>query len=280
MSASDEMEETAAALDLLELIDPAVPRAGIELPADRGVDGLIATLCPSGDRSTLAAIAALLARLGVGPTSLSAESLRQLAERLRWVASVRDQIRMRTPPASSSLVVTASGSSLLRDLRREMALVPLFQLVEDVVRSASETCWLGAPYWNADAIDRLRPALSGFARRGGHVSFVGQGLITGPQELDPLPLLRQAASDFRGDGGTADVWGFSARATTNEPVLIHAKFALADQRLGYLGSANMTRQGFDAHFEIGARLGFAEVRDLLALLERLIELELLIPSTR
>lgn len=280
MSASDETEETAAALDLLELIDPAVPRTAIDLPSGRGVDVLISTLCPNGDRSTRVAIAALLVRLGVSPTTLTAESVRQLAERLRWVASVRDQLRMRTPPPSSSLVVTASGSSLLRDLRREMALVPLFQLVEDVVRSASQSCWLGAPYWNAEAIERLRPALSGFARRGGHVSFVGQGLVTGPQELDPLPLLRHAASDVRGEGGTADVWGFSARATTNEPVLIHAKFALADQRLGYLGSANMTRQGFDAHFEIGAKLGSAEVGDLLALLERLIELELLIPSAR
>jgi len=159
-----------------------------------------------------------------------------------------------------------------------MALVPLFQLVEDVVRSASETCWLGAPYWNAAAIERLRPALLGFAQRGGHISFVCQGLLTGPEELDPLPLLRRAASDIEAEGGTTSVWGFVARATSNEPVLIHAKFALADRRLGYLGSANMTSQGFDAHFEIGARLGPAEVASLLALLERIIEIELLVPS--
>jgi len=276
---SDPLDETSAALDLLELIDPAVPRAGVELPDDMGLDGVISTLSPGGDRSTRAAIATLLGRLGLRPETLTPEAVRHLAERIRWIAAVRDQIRMRTPPASSSLVVTASGSSLLRDLRREMALVPLFQLVEDVVRSASDVCWLGAPYWNSEAIDRLLPALHGFARRGGHVSFVCQGLLTGPNELDPLPLLRRAVRDFEGEGGTAVVWGFTARAATNEPVLLHAKFALADSRLGYLGSANMTRQGFDAHFEIGARLGPAEVADLLALLERLTELELLIPSS-
>jgi hypothetical protein len=274
----DPIDETSAALDLLELIDPAVPRAGVELPTDGGLKAIISMLSPTGDRSTRTAIAALLGELGVRPEMLTPEALHHFAERIRWVAAVRDQIRMRTPPASSSLVVTASGSSLLRNLRREMALVPLFQLVEDVVRSASDVCWLAAPYWNSEAVERLLPALNGFARRGGHVSFLCQGLLTGPNEFDSLSLLRRVARDFEGEGGTAAVWGFTARATTNEPVLLHAKFALADNHLGYLGSANMTRQGFDSHFEIGARLGSAEVADLLALLERLIELELLIPS--
>lgn len=275
---SDPVDEASAVLDLLDLISPAILRSGIELPTDRDMENVISSLCPSGDRSTRAAIAALLGRLGLRPESLNPESVRELVERIRWVAAVRDQFRMRTPPASSSLVVTASGSSLLRDLRRDMSLMPLFQLVEDVVRSASTVCWLGAPYWNTEAIDRLLPALSGFAKRGGHVSFVCQGLLTGPNELDPLPLLRRAAQDFEGEGGTATVWGFTARAATNEPVLLHAKFALADVRLGYLGSANMTRQGFDTHFEIGARLGSAEVADLITILERLIALDLLCVS--
>jgi phosphatidylserine/phosphatidylglycerophosphate/cardiolipin synthase-like enzyme len=275
---SDPIDETSAALDLLELIDPALPRAGVELPADRGLEAVISTLSQSGDRSTRAAISALLRRLGLRPETLTPEMVGLVNERIRSVAAVRDQVRMRTPPASSSLVVTASGSSLLHDLRRELALVPLFQLVEDVVRSASDVCWLGAPYWNSDAIDRLLPALNGFARRGGHISFVCQGLPTAPNELDPLPLLCRAARDFESEGGSAAVWGFTARATTNEPVLLHAKFALGDGRLGYLGSANITRQGFDSHFEIGARLGPAEVTDLLALLGRLIELEVLVQS--
>ncbi len=276
---SDPAEETSAALDLLELIDPAKPLSGFELPDGTGLDAMISNLSPSGDRTTRAAIAALLDRLGLRSETLDHDSVSHFVEVIQYVSTIRHQIRIRTPPSSSSLVVTASGSMLLREMRQEMALVPLFQLVEDVVRSALNHCWIGAPYWNLDAIDRLRPALTGFARRGGHVSFVCQGLLTDPSERDPLPLLRRAARDFESEGGTAAVWGFTARNLTREPVLLHAKFALADSRLGYLGSANMTRQGFDSHFEIGVRLGTAEVVDLLALLERLIQLELLVISS-
>jgi PLD-like domain len=273
---SDPVDETTAVLDLLELIDPSLPRGGIDQPTEGGIEGVISALSPSGDRSTRAAIATLLSRLGLWPETLSPDVALRIAEQIRRVADLRDLVLMRTPPAASSLVVTASGSSLLRDLRQEMALVPLFQLVEDVVRSAAEVCWLGAPYWNADAIQRLLPALSGFARRGGHVSFVCQGLLLDPDDPDPVPLLERAAREVEREGGTAEIWGFAGRDQRREPVLLHAKFALADRRLGYLGSANMTRQGFDTHFEIGARLGSAEVDDLLAVLVRMIDLELLI----
>jgi phosphatidylserine/phosphatidylglycerophosphate/cardiolipin synthase-like enzyme len=50
---------------------------------------------------------------------------------------------------------------------------------------------------------------------------------------------------------------------------LHAKFALADRRLGYLGSANMTRQGFGDHFEIGTRLPDVEADHLVTLLEQM-----------
>lgn len=273
----DARDEAGAVLDLLELIDPPRPQPETLLSCERSLEGVISILSPSGDRSTRAAIAALLSRIGLREDPPTCETVRQLFDRIAWVAAVRDQVRVRTPPAESSLVVTASGSSLLRGLRQELGLVPLSQLVEDVVRSASQKCWLGAPYWNAGAFERLTPALAGFARRGGHVSFVCQGLLVGPSEPDPMPILRRAASDVVTAGGTADVWGFAAMGTTGEPVLLHAKFAIADTKLGYLGSANMTRQGFDSHFEIGARLGPAEVIALLAVLERLSELKLLVP---
>lgn len=262
----------AALLDLVEL----ARHLDHDLP-DRGhltLDGLARSLCPSGDRSTLATIRSLLVELGAPPESVSPDAAERLRSELRLVGDLRNVILARTPPPPSRLVVTAAGSEELRQVQSELRLVPLFQLVEDVIRSTDHHCWLGAPYWNADALDQLRPALGGLARRGGRVTFVCQG---GPSagQADPLPVLRRAATDIVGEGGQATVLAFETLTAAGRNVLLHAKFALADNRVGYLGSANMTGQGFGDHLEVGVRLPATEAAHLTQLLEHLVEVGLL-----
>jgi phosphatidylserine/phosphatidylglycerophosphate/cardiolipin synthase-like enzyme len=65
------------------------------------------------------------------------------------------------------------------------------------------------------------------------------------------------------------VWSFEATSHAGRSVLLHAKFAIADRRLGYLGSANMTGQGFGEHLEVGVRLPTAEAAHLSALIDEL-----------
>lgn len=181
---------------------------------------------------------------------------------------MRATLVARAPVPRSAIVVTATGSPELQHLQQSLGFIPLFQLVEDVVRSATATCWLGAPYWNVDALDQLRPALAGFARRGGHVEFVCQdGHAVG--EFNPVSVLQRAAVEVACEGGSARVLAFSARTASGRALSLHAKFALADRNLGYLGSANMTRQGFGDHFEIGTRVSDVEAAHLVTLLERL-----------
>jgi hypothetical protein len=79
------------------------------------------------------------------------------------------------------------------------------------------------------------------------------------------------------EGGRARVWTFTARSAEGRPLLLHAKFALSDRRLGYLGSANMTRQGFGDHLEIGTRLPEVETARLVDFLEALCAAGLLQP---
>ena len=259
----------AALLDLVALVDSSdatFAALGANPPATR--EGLVAHLCPTGDRSTRAAAAVLLESLGIGDGPVTRGTVAEFGTRLSLAVELQATIVARAPAPHSSLVVTATGSPELQHLQQTLGFIPLFQLVEDVVRSASTTCWLGAPYWNAEAIERLGPAMAGFARRGGQVELVCQG---GEQasDADPVPILRRAAVDITAGGGTARVWSFTARSVSGHPLLLHAKFALADRRLGYLGSANMTRQGFGDHFEIGARLPDVEAGHLVALLEGL-----------
>jgi hypothetical protein len=260
--------EAAALLDLLALInasDDAVATLTVEPPGTR--EELVAALCPTGDHSTRAAVGRLLDELRIAPGPLAAPVVVGLVSRLALADDLRATITARAPAPHSSLVVTASGSPVLRHLQQDLGLIPLFQLVEDVVRSAAQTCWLGAPYWNAEAIERLWPAIAGFARRSGHVELVCQGGEAA--DFDPRPILRRAAVDIAGEGGTGRVWAFDARSPEGVPLLLHGKFAVADATLGYLGSANMTRQGFAEHFELGIRLPAVESAHLVSLLERM-----------
>jgi phosphatidylserine/phosphatidylglycerophosphate/cardiolipin synthase-like enzyme len=74
------------------------------------------------------------------------------------------------------------------------------------------------------------------------------------------------------------VWEFDADALAERHIRLHAKFALADTTAGYLGSANLTDQGFAVNLEIGAELGPAEAAQLHALLERLRRADVLRPA--
>jgi hypothetical protein len=273
MPAAGPDPRAAALLDLVELARNLDD--GQADPGTLTLDGLARSLCPSGDRSTLATIESLLVEVGV-PSTVTPDEAERLRLELRLVADLRNVIVARTPPPRSRLVVTAAGSDELRQVQSTLRLVPLFQLVEDVIRSTNHHCWLGAPYWNAAALDQLGPALGGLARRGGYVTFVCQG-GTIAEQVDPLPFLRRAASDIVGEGGHATVLAFETRNSAGRNVLLHAKFALADDRVGYLGSANMTGQGFGDHLEVGVRLPATEAEHLTRLLEHLVEVDLLQP---
>ena len=267
--------ETVALLDVCALSDTAeatLMALGTHPPPSR--ESLVAILCPTGDPSTRATVAALLEDLGIPSGPLQPGAISALVARLSLATQLEAAIVARSPTPRSALVVTATGSPELQHLHRYLNLIPLFQLIEDVVRSAHETCWLGAPYWNADAIDRLRPAMRGFARRRGHIEFVCQG-DQHPDDANPLRILCSAALDIEREGGSARVWAFTARDARRKEILLHAKFALADRAVGYLGSANMTRQGFDEHFEIGIRLPDVEVSHLVDLLKLLCDSGLL-----
>ena len=87
--------------------------------------------------------------------------------------------------------------------------------------------------------------------------------------LTPAPMMRQLY-----DPSVSFLWSIARDSKGSlyaggGSALLHAKFALADDRFGYLGSANMTGQGFGHHFEIGVRLGPEEAADLVRILDEL-----------
>jgi hypothetical protein len=66
-----------------------------------------------------------------------------------------------------------------------------------------------------------------------------------------------------------------ANAANGQPFLPHAKSALADPCLGYVGSASMTRQGLGDRLQIGIRLPNVEAGHLVTPLERVFAAQIL-----
>ncbi|RWA21864.1 hypothetical protein MELE44368_14310 [Mycolicibacterium elephantis DSM 44368] len=51
--------------------------------------------------------------------------------------------------------------------------------------------------------------------------------------------------------------------------MLHAKFVIADRRLGYLGTANLTSWGFQGHIEAGVQLTAGQAERFVIFLEHL-----------
>lgn len=259
-------------LDLIALVDdPAALAAALRSGAFPTSDDVFERACPASDRTTRRAGRVLLMSLGASQPdgAVSTEVAQALADAIELALDLRAELAARQVPQSSQLFVTATSSAQVAALRQKLQLGSLFQLVEDVIRSAGERCVLGAPYWNVAALARLRPALLGIARRRVAIEFVCQSAGS-PAEVARLDVLRRSCVDLRAEGAvSAEVWAFDVRDDAQHQTLLHAKFAVADDRVGYLGSANMTGQGFAEHFEIGVRLGPPEVADLNQIVKRL-----------
>lgn len=174
----------------------------------------------------------------------------------------------RLPKPTSRLVITATASEDLATLRAVLGVPSLYELIERTIRSAKASITLGAPYWNDAALAALTPAVEGALNRGCTLHIVVQGGQRRPSIA--LGRIREWADGMRSTHGPpATLWLFDADDLSDRHIQLHAKFALADDISGYLGSANLTDQGFEVNFEIGAALGTAEVRQLHTLLDEM-----------
>jgi phosphatidylserine/phosphatidylglycerophosphate/cardiolipin synthase-like enzyme len=123
----------------------------------------------------------------------------------------------------------------------------LDQFVRDVISSAKSSLLILAPYLSPSGLQALKGAIGMAAKSGAWIR-----LVAGDLDADDgrnLRALRQLTS-----GSDGRVIGSRLRvlaASSELPVLIHAKSVIADGERGFLGSANMSWQGMERNFEIG-----------------------------
>lgn len=267
----------AALLDLLDLIDEdAADQRLAQHTGDVLVEQAIALLNPQADLTSRAAVWQQLNALGA--VTSGQVNVPALRDRLRLCQHLRAELIRRSVPETSRLVITAASAEGLPELREALDIRPILHAVQDVIRAAQTSCVVGAPYWNQTAVDQLWPALEGLAKRDGCTTLICPGGAE-PDGFDPRPMLRRLITDLRLAGGAAELLTYRATSDDGTDALLHGKFVLADDADCYVGSANMTAQGFGKHLELGARLGQAEASKLRELLDRLRVAEYLQPDT-
>ncbi|MEU6191217.1 phospholipase D-like domain-containing protein [Nocardia sp. NPDC047038] len=119
-------------------------------------------------------------------------------------------------------------------------------LVLDVIRNATRTLHLGGAFWNPAGFDRLDEVLIPALEVRAITAVV---YANSPVEEHHRASLHRHLGRLTENGQVALRWFSGPR-----PTMLHAKFVIADSRIGYLGTANLTSWGFRGHIEAGVEL--------------------------
>lgn len=121
----------------------------------------------------------------------------------------------------------------------------------EVAATARDDLMIAAPYLHADFVTTLANPLQRVLQVGGTVTVITRALsLTAPERssanVEAIALLRRVAER----AGRA----ISVRSWEESGLGVHFKVVVADRKLAYLGSANLTPGGTVAHAEAGVLL--------------------------
>jgi len=164
-------------------------------------------------------------------------------------------------PTNENLYCTWSYRKSLPPALRG-ALLELDHFVRALCSAATSELILVAPYLSSAGLESLRAPIARSAQRGAWIR-----LVTGDLDRRNGPNQKALRTLVTGiDGQMIKRRLRVLTATEKLPALIHAKLILADQKQGYLGSANLSQSALDRNFELGVALSPAQVKSLHALL--------------
>jgi phosphatidylserine/phosphatidylglycerophosphate/cardiolipin synthase-like enzyme len=129
----------------------------------------------------------------------------------------------------------------------------------EVATTARENLLIAAPYLHAAFVGTLANPLRRLLQVGGTATVITRALsLTAPERssanVDAVALLRQVAEQ----AGRP----IAVRSWEESGLGVHFKVVIADRKLAYLGSANLTPGGAAAHAEAGVLLRGPRVADL------------------
>lgn len=137
--------------------------------------------------------------------------------------------------------------------------------VLDIVKNASSHVWIVSPFLSDEAFERLRPALLSAADRGSSISLVTRYLTYGGKDGEFNREFTHHLLDSPCGKSVRPYEYINDESWST----FHAKVVATDQEEAYLGTANVTGQGFLSNLELGVRFERAAARELITLLESL-----------
>lgn len=169
------------------------------------------------------------------------------------------------PPPEPRLVLSApNGTAPITDAER------LDGLVLDVIRRATETVHLGGAFWNDDGFQRLEEVLLPALTVRGVAAVI---YANTPAEQRYRAALEDRLDRLVATGRVELRWFNGPR-----PTMLHAKFVIADRRIGYLGTANLTSWGLQGHIEAGVQLTAGQAERFVVFLQQLEAAGLFVPT--
>lgn len=222
--------------------------------------------------------ALLTARLDEAGTTVDGRfdevRLSELCTVMAVIPLVRVMEDARRPPPRPGLVCTLPDVVALPKERRHFAR-SLATLVQDALRSAEDgRVLIASPFWSASGCERLRPALARTLERQLPLTLCGASRRD--PDRDDRRVMLDFARSLHGDGFRVEAFSFEPPDEQGRG-LFHAK--VVGGRTGYLGSGNITAAGMERHVEVGVPLASIDVDRVWWILERLQEVDLLVPET-
>jgi PLD-like domain len=195
------------------------------------------------------------------------------AGRIGYSPAAAEEVARALDLAGSSLSTVPSPSSwapvgtVPEQLRRRVVVPGLLQtagVLLDIIDHAHTHLWMTAPFIERTGMDFLAEAIVGAVARGVRVV-----VITRPEVAEHDVL---SGIVTRLDGERLTGLGVVEVETDASELGSHAKVCLADDRVCYLGSANLTAYGLGRHLELGARLSGPDVATVRAAVEAIADL--------
>lgn len=160
------------------------------------------------------------------------------------------------PPPEPRLVLSApAGTAPIADVER------LDGLVLDVIRQATDTLHIGGAFWNDQGFQLLEELLLPALEVRAVTAMI---YANSPAEERFRGPLEERLGRLVATGKVVLRWFSGER-----PTMLHAKFVIADRRLGYLGTANLTSWGLQGHIEAGVELTAGQAERFVVFLEQL-----------
>jgi phosphatidylserine/phosphatidylglycerophosphate/cardiolipin synthase-like enzyme len=151
---------------------------------------------------------------------------------------------------------------------------PTDEAIRRIIIGARRSLWVVSPYFDEFGKAALEKSLLGRAKNEVRIRLIGRQLAPADSDnIRSIKCLQNLVEVFRKERleNQIEIREFTSRnARTGETEAgLHSKIVIADERVCYIGSANMTRWSLSRNFEMGVELTGEMVTPVLMLVEKI-----------